>query len=84
MGLETLRRSIRPERPLIAKELMVFKLGLDAKSPKAVEITLFYLVVSDSLSRNAFRQNLLMSVLPTCVSIIKFSRQESSKFLFLK
>jgi hypothetical protein len=71
MSLDTLRRSIRAERPLIAKELMVFKLGLEAKSPKAVEISLSYLVVSDLLCRNAYRQNSLMSAHLIYVSNIK-------------
>lgn len=76
MSLDTLRRSIRAERPLIAKELMVFKLGLEAKSPKAVEISLSYLVVSDLLCRNVYRQSLSMSAHQIYASIIKLSKQE--------
>lgn len=36
LNLETLAKSIKPDRILLTKELIVFKLGFEAKSPKAI------------------------------------------------
>jgi hypothetical protein len=36
LNLDTLAKNIKPDRILLTKELIVFKLGLEAKSPKAV------------------------------------------------
>jgi hypothetical protein len=46
LNLDTLAKSIKADRVVVSRELIVFKLGLEAKSPKAVEISLAYLLVT--------------------------------------
>jgi len=45
INLDTLAKNVDPNRIKLTKELIVFKLGLEAKSHKAIEISLNYLLV---------------------------------------
>jgi hypothetical protein len=55
LNLEVLAKSIKADRVILTRELIVFKLGLEAKSPKAIEISLTYLLVPLPSSRNSSR-----------------------------
>jgi hypothetical protein len=52
INLDALAKNTKPDRVQVTRELMVFKLGLEAKSAKAVEISLAYLLVALALRRN--------------------------------
>ena len=54
VNLETLAKNVDQKKVVLTKELIVFKLGLEAKSHKAVEISLNYLLVFLISSRNCF------------------------------
>ena len=45
INLDNLAKNVSPEKIKLTKELIVFKLGLESKSNKAVEISLLYLIV---------------------------------------
>ena len=52
-------------KKVLTRELIVFKLGLEAKSPKAVEITLAYLLVPPHPRRSASSSSSSRSTCPT-------------------
>jgi hypothetical protein len=57
VNLETLAKNVSQNKVVLTKELIVFKLGLEAKSHKAVETSLNYLLVTPSICRNSSSLN---------------------------
>lgn len=76
---DSLGKSVNPNKIKLTKELIVFKLGLEAKSVKAIEISLFYLLVSLFLSRKCLKTNLSTSTSPIIVSVLPFHKGELMK-----
>jgi hypothetical protein len=44
-NLEQLAKRVDPQSIFLTQELIMFKLGLEAKSTKSIEVSLFYLQV---------------------------------------
>lgn len=65
LSMEALMKSINPKKVCIGKELIVFKLGLEAKSTKAIELSLSYLHVQSDLDRNFLCTNSSILTSPT-------------------
>ena len=77
---DALAKNVNQDRIKLSKELIVFQLGLEAKSNKAVEISLTYLVVLFILVRKCFSINLWTSTCPIIVSASLLRKQVSRKY----
>jgi hypothetical protein len=78
LSAETLSKTVSPDRVLLTKELIVFKLGLEAKSSKAIEISLTYLVVLLPPLRGSSSSSSSISTSPTIASTLP-SRSPGSR-----
>jgi hypothetical protein len=79
INLDSLAKNVDPNRIKLTKELIVFKLGLEAKSHKAVEISLSYLLVKMQLSRKCSSSSLWTSTCPTTANYTTSKRGVSRK-----